>query len=189
MRVDVVSSNSSLFENRKASRGRLAHTAKSFEPEPFELVTLAPRTAVVMRSRSTAADLPRGFFHRYELIARHLRERGLEPASDPFAIYDNMDGNAADVVAGFVVDGEVAGADGILVEHMPGVTMATLLHRGAYSNIDASYHRLLECIHEQGLTRSGRFMETYLNDPFVTADADLRTMLMVPVGPLSANDL
>src|SRR5690242_3631642 len=111
MRVDVVSSNSSLFENRKASRGRLAHTAKSFEPEPFELVTLAPRTAVVMRSRSTAADLPRGFFHRYELIARHLREHGLQPASDPFAIYDNMDGNAADVVAGFVVNGEATGGD------------------------------------------------------------------------------
>lgn len=188
MSVDVVSSNSSTLESRKASRVRLAQTAKPFEPEPFELVTLAPRSAVVMRLRSTAADLPRGFFHRYELIARHLREHGLEPASDPFAIYDNVDGNAADVVAGFVVDGEARSGDGILVEHMPGVTMATLLHRGAYSNIEASYYRLLECIHARGLTRSGRFMETYLSNPFETADEDLRTMLMVPVGPLSAND-
>lgn len=156
--------------------------------EPCELVTLAPRSVLVMRFRSTAADLPRGFFHRYDAMQRYLREQGHAPSSAPFAIYDNVDGNAADVEAGFVVSSDVQGCGDMRVKQLPGATVAVLVHAGDYSNIEPSYFRLLEWMHELGLERSGRFMESYLNDPTDTPTERLRTQLMVPVGPQSAND-
>lgn len=161
----------------------------SREPsEPCELVTLAPRSVLVMRFRSTAADLPRGFFHRYEAMRRYLSECGQEPLSPPFAIYDNVDGNAADVEAGFVVAAEVEGSGDMQVKRLPGATVAAMTHAGDYGNIEPSYFELLAWVHELDMARSGRFMETYLNSPLDTPTERLRTQIMVPVGPQSAND-
>jgi effector-binding domain-containing protein len=156
--------------------------------EPCELVTLAPRSVLVMRFRSTAADLPRGFFHRYDAMLRYLSEQGQAPLSPPFAIYDNVDGNAADVEAGFVVSSNVQGSGDMLVKQLPGATVAVMVHAGDYSDIEPSYFRVLEWMHQLGMERSGRFMETYLNSPIDTPTERLRTQLMVPVGPQSAND-
>ena len=156
--------------------------------EPCELLTLAPRSVLVMRFRSTAADLPRGFFHRYEAMRRYLSERGHEPLSPPFAIYDNVDGNAADVEAGFVVASEVEGSGDMLVKRQPGATVAAMMHTGDYCNIEPSYFQLLEWVHELGMARSGRFMEMYSNSPLETPTERLRTQIMVPVGPQTAND-
>lgn len=172
-----------------ARRARALHSAVNRAPaEPCELVTLAPRSVLVMRFRSNAADLPRGFFHRYDAMLRYLNERGHAPLSEPFAIYDNNDGNAADVEAGFVVSAEVEGSGDMLVKQLPGATVAAMVHAGDYSNIEPSYFRLLEWVHELGMARSGRFMETYLNSPAETPAERLRTQIMVPVGSQSAND-
>lgn len=171
-----------------ARRTRAERHDKPGFGEPCELVTLAPRSVLVMRFRSTAADLPRGFFHRYDAMLRCLSEQGQAPLSEPFAIYDNVDGNAADVEAGFVVASEVQGSGDMIVKQLPGATVAVLVHSGDYSNIEPSYFRLLEWVNELGLERSGRFMETYLNSPLDTPSERLRTQLMVPVGPQSAND-
>lgn len=156
--------------------------------EPCELVTLAPRSVLVMRFRSPAADLPRGFFHRYEAMLAYLRGKGYAPLSAPFAIYDNVDGNAADVEAGFVVSAEVEGSGDMVVKHMPGTTVAASVHTGDYSMIEPSYFRLLEWVHELGMARSGRFMETYLTNPLHTPSDRQRTQIMMPVEPPSAND-
>jgi effector-binding domain-containing protein len=155
---------------------------------PVVLITLPPRLVLVMRFRAMLADLPRGFFHRYEVLARYAREHGQQLVSPPFALYDNIDDNAADVEAGVAIESDIAGSGDVLVTHLPGTPVAALIHEGAYANIETSYFKLLEWMHEQGLERSGRFMETYLNSPLDTPDKDLRTQIMAPVGPRSAND-
>jgi effector-binding domain-containing protein len=186
-------SNSGLAEtgmNAKAGARqarRVAGKALTFAPT-CELITLPPRSVLVMRFRSTAADLPRGFFHRYESMVRYAKQRGQQPVSPPFAFYDNIDGNAADVEAGVAIASDMDGCGDMLVTHLPGMTVAALIHEGAYANIETSYFRLLEWMHEQGFARSGRFMEAYLNSPLETPESRLLTQIMAPVGPRSAND-
>lgn len=155
---------------------------------PCELKTLPTRSALVMRFRCTAADMPRGFFHRYDAMLQHLSEHGLAPVSPPFAIYDNNDGNAADVEAGFVIEGDVPSTADMRVIELPGATVVALTHAGDYSSVEPSYFRLLEWMHELGLKRTGRYMEMYLTNPLGTPSAELRTEIMAPVGPQSAND-
>jgi effector-binding domain-containing protein len=121
-------------------------------------------------------------------MTHHALTHGQAPASAPFAIYDNNDGNAADVEAGFTIASDIASGDGMLVKHLPGATVAMLTHRGAYSEIEPSYFRLLEWMHDSGLRRAGRFMEVYLNSPVDTSDSELLTQIMVPVGAEAAND-
>lgn len=188
--VGLADAGSTSIQQAKAvrQRARVALQSAAHLAEPCELVTLAPRSVLVMRFRSTAADLPRGFFHRYDAMLRYLSEQHQAPLSAPFAIYDNVDGNAADVEAGFVVSSHVQGSADMLVKQLPGATVAVLVHAGDYSSIEPSYFRLLAWMNELGMERSGRFMETYLNSPIDTATDRLRTQLMVPVGPQSAND-
>jgi effector-binding domain-containing protein len=190
--VEVVLNNMGLAGalSAQVSREGRAATSKARKVDTrCELVTLPPHPALVMRFRSPAAELPRGFFHRYERMTRYARQRGQEPASPPFALYDNIDGNAADVEAGIAIESDIDGLDDIRVTHFPGTTVAALIHEGAYENIEASYFELLEWMHEQGLERTGRFMEIYLNNPLDTPDHELRTQIMAPVGPRSANDM
>ncbi len=171
-----------------ARHGRGAARRKGAPAAPCELKTLPTRSALVMRFRCTAADMPRGFYHRYAALLRHLSEHGSTPVSPPFAIYDNIDGNAADVEAGFVIEGDVPSLADMRVTELPGATVVALAHSGDYSNIEPSYFRLLEWMHELGLKRTGRYMEMYLNSPLDTPSAELSTELMAPVGPQSAND-
>ncbi len=193
--MEAVFGNSSLAEvgaskaaaaryGREAARRRLEQEAA----EACELKTLAPRSVLLMRFRAPASELPRAFFRRYASMLQYLQQQGQAPVGHPFAIYDNIDDNAADVQAGFVIEVDVAPTSEMLVTRLPGATVAALTHAGAYENIEPSYFRLLEWAHERGLTRSGRFMETYLNSPLDTPDSELRTEIMVPVGPQSAND-
>jgi effector-binding domain-containing protein len=174
-------------KRRVPARAR-GNAERAVVTEPCELVTLAPRLVLVMQFRSTAAELPRGFFHRYALMTRHALQHGQAPASPPFAMYENNDGNAADVEAGFTIESGIDGDGGMLVKRLPGGTVASLIHRGAYADIEPSYFQLLEWMHENGLQRAGRFMEVYLNSPIDTPESELLTQIMVPVGPEAAND-
>ena len=171
-----------------ARRKRAAARAMPVATEPCELLSLEPRTVLTMRFRSTASDLPRGFFHRYAAMMQYSSEHGQAPASEPFAIYDNNDGNAADVEAGFTIQPGMPASSDMRVVELPAMTVATLTHVGPYSKIEPTYFKLLEWMHERGLTRAGRFMEVYLNSPVDTTDAELRTQIMVPVTQPSAND-
>jgi hypothetical protein len=94
--ADASTASSQPSKALSRQRTRALHSEANVA-EPCELVTLAPRSVLVMRFRSTAADLPRGFFHRYDAMRRYLREQGHAPLSAPFAIYDNVDGNAVPV--------------------------------------------------------------------------------------------
>jgi effector-binding domain-containing protein len=177
----------------KAAGARYARDlARQREEQEFgaacELRTLAPHSVLSMRFRAPASELPRAFFRRYASMLQYLQQQGQVPVGYPFAIYDNIDDNAADVQAGFVIEADVAASGEMAVTRLPGATVATLTHVGAYENIEPSYFRLLEWAHDRGLTRSGRFMEVYLNSPIDTPDSELRTQIMVPVGPQSAND-
>lgn len=63
----------------------------------------------------------------------------------------------------------------------PATRVAQLLHLGAYEDEAPSLKTLYAYVAEQGLEPAGAHIEVYLNDPSVTAPADLRTVLRVPV--------
>jgi effector-binding domain-containing protein len=146
-----------------------------------------------MRFRSQADQLPREFFARYGTIEQLLERHGQAPVGPPLAIYRRIDANAADVEAGFVVPPEAFsrhtdGAGPLVRSILPGGRVASLVHTGEYSDIEASYRVLLDWVEQRGFRRNGPFMEAYLNNPFDTPGAELRTKLMVGVKDCAAVD-
>lgn len=150
-------------------------------PEACVLERVASQSALVMRFRAAAAGLPHQFFDRYSTISDYLNKLGRTPSSPPFAIYGNIDANAADVEAGFATTSDVEGEGQVIRSDLSGGQVATLIHVGAYEKLDASYAKLLCWMDEQGLKRDGPFMESYLNSPLDTPTAELRTKILLSV--------
>jgi hypothetical protein len=81
-------------------------------------------------------------------------------------------------------DGAGAPAAGpVWWRHAPAQQAAELLHRGAFADEGPSLAALYRFAAEHGLEPAGPHVEVYLTDPRTTPDADLRTLLRVPVRP------
>jgi effector-binding domain-containing protein len=146
-----------------------------------ELAVLARRWAALVRFRAASHQLPHGFFHRYTALAESLIRKQRRPLGPPFAIFGRGDDNAADVEAGFWVDGPTAGFDDVLPKELPETLVATSVHSGPYERIGESYAALLGWMDERRLGRAGAFMEIYLNGLDRSDPQRTRTRLIVPV--------
>lgn len=72
---------------------------------------------------------------------------------------------------------------------LPGGTVATLTHRGAYSNLKGSYEALFEWFSDHGHTYAGSPREIYLNSPDEVTPDELLTRLEFPVVLASSENL
>lgn len=79
-----------------------------------------------------------------------------------------------------VAPGAVAG-EGVELEELPAVEAATLLYRGPYDGMEASWRRLMEWVGTSGQQPGGPLREIYLSDPDTVAPQDLLTELVVPL--------
>ena len=79
-----------------------------------------------------------------------------------------------------VAPGAVAG-DGVELEELPAVEAATLLYKGPYDAMKASWRRLMDWVAASGRQPGGPMRETYLSDPETVAPDDLLTELAVPL--------
>ena len=71
--------------------------------------------------------------------------------------------------------------DGIGVLNVPEGRFASVLHKGPYDGIPASYGLLFTWLAQQGIEPSGPPMEVYLSDPAETPEEDLITEVRAPI--------
>lgn|GEM_PF-1118774 len=64
---------------------------------------------------------------------------------------------------------------------LPGGTVATLTHRGAYTGLKGAYDAIFEWFSANGHTLTGPPREIYLNNPGEVAPAELLTRLEFPI--------
>ncbi len=74
-----------------------------------------------------------------------------------------------------------ANDDGIGVVTIPAGRFATVLHKGPYDSIPASYGLLFTWLAQQEIQPVGPPMEVYLSDPAETPEADLITEVRAPI--------
>lgn len=77
-------------------------------------------------------------------------------------------------------DGPAPGSP-VRVDHRPAHRVVRVLHRGPYADEGPSLAALYADAAARGLRPAGPHTEVYLNDPRVTAPAELRTELRLPV--------
>ncbi len=147
----------------------------------IHLIDLPRQPAAVVRAQVAPPDLGEFLGNAFEEVLAVAGHQGRAPAGPPFGRYvPNADG--FEVTAGFPVDGEVSASGRVTPDALPGGTVATTLHTGAYDAVAAAYEATTAWAADHGLTPSGAPWESYLDDPDVAMP---RTQVYLPCGPRS----
>lgn len=116
----------------------------------------------------------------FRLVMAALKEQQLAPSGPPFARYQML-GDTFEVTAGFPTEGRVEATGRVVSAELPGGSVATTAHIGAYDHVNLAYDAIMAWLPTQGMQASGDTWEVYLDGPEV---AEPRTIVRVPCRPV-----
>lgn len=148
----------------------------------FEIVTRAEQPTAVVHEVVPMGELPQFFARAFGQVMGALREEGLEPAGEPFALYFGMPGDTVEVEAGFPAPEEVGPRGPVHMGTLPAGRCAHALHVGPYDTMAKTYAELQQWMREQHLHPHYEMWEVFLSDPQQEPDPkNWRTEILWPV--------
>ena len=134
---------------------------------------------------SIAADAAAGFGR----LARGLAAHAITPIGPPMLVYHDVideqsDGDIEVAVPIAAWPDAAAGQpdQDLRPGTLPACTLATIVHRGPFTDVASAWHRLFEWVSEEGVDITGPAREVYLTDPATIAPANLLTRIELQVG-------
>jgi AraC family transcriptional regulator len=118
-----------------------------------------------------------------------LAEAGFLPAGPPSRVYFNTPGQVPDQelkwelrvpIAG-ICDSSGPDGRGLGFRCLEEATVASIIHRGPFSNIGDTYDKLKSSIASKGYHVAGPCEEVYLTEPGNTPPVEIRTEVRFPV--------
>jgi effector-binding domain-containing protein len=146
-----------------------------------EIIARSIQPALTIRTTSSVEELPGKLGQAYAAIIQYLGELGEQPAGAPFAAYFNMDMQNLVVDVGFPVSRELPARGNIHPSQIPEGRYGSLIYTGPYKDCASAYEALTEFLEGGEHKASGVVYEMYLNDPAITPEMDLRTLILFPL--------
>jgi effector-binding domain-containing protein len=146
------------------------------------LAEVRGRPSAVVRAHVRTDDIADFVGAAFAEVMTALERQRLAPVGPPFSRYAVGD-DGFDVESGFPSSGAVAPSGRVVPSELPGGTVATTLHTGAYDGVGAAYAAVTTWLTEHGMVASGAPWESYLDGPEV---AEPRTEVVVPCRPAEA---
>ncbi|MFI6295995.1 MerR family transcriptional regulator [Nonomuraea sp. NPDC050790] len=162
---------------------RLINGEESLMNYTVNLETLPAQIVAVVRRHTDHAGIGAAVAESFGTLVGFLTQAGRHPAGAPFLMFpDVIDAdNAGHIEVCIPIESPVAATSPVQVNRLAAVTAATTTHQGRHDEIAPAYHALTAWIAEHGHEIAGPPRETYLNDPAVTAEADLLTQVAWPI--------
>jgi effector-binding domain-containing protein len=146
-----------------------------------EIKEQSVQPVVSVRKRTSVQNLPQVLGMAFGTIMEHLGSLNENPSGAPFVAYYNMDMQDLDIEIGFPVAHSVNGKGEVRSGQIPAGKYASCLFTGPYSESSPAYEALSAWIRKHGHEATGIAYEFYLNDPQVTQEKDLQTLISLPV--------
>jgi len=146
-----------------------------------EIVEREARPVLSISSTTSVKDLPQTLGYAYMSVTKYIGRFGQQPKSEPFVAYYNMNMEALHIEAGYEVLGGLPGHDDIRPSTIPAGRYATVTYTGPYSEMAVAYEALNKWMAENGHKPTGTVYEFYMNEPIVTPEDQLVTMIMFPL--------
>jgi effector-binding domain-containing protein len=147
------------------------------------LAEVRGRPSAVVRAHVRTDDIADFVGAAFAEVMTVLERQRLAPVGPPFSRYAVGD-DGFDVESGFPSSGAVAPSGRVVPSELPGGTVATTLHTGAYDGVGDAYAAVTTWLTEHGMAASGEPWESYLDGPEV---AEPRTEVVVPCRPAEAS--
>ena len=150
----------------------------------IETVELPDQPALCVRFETSMDKLKDDIGRTYGLIFGRIGASGVAPAGPPMALYFDMEMNpeSFEMESCVPVAGEAAGEGEVTFRVLPGGKFLSLMHRGPYETLEATYEALFAYMKENGLELAGPSRELYLTDPSqVEVPEDNLTQILFPL--------
>lgn len=149
------------------------------------LAEVRTQPTAVVRAHVQADDIADFLAGAFAEVMAVLERQQLAPVGPPFGRYTVGD-DGFEVESGFPTSGAVAPSGRVVPSELPGGTVATTLHAGAYDQVGDAYEAATSWLTEHGMVASGVPWEAYLDGPDV---AEPRTEVFVPCRPVETTAL
>jgi effector-binding domain-containing protein len=143
------------------------------------LAEVRTRPAAVVRAHVRTEDIAAFVGGAFAEVMTVLEGQQLTPVGPPFSRY-SVGEDGFEVESGFPTSGAVAASGRVVPSELPGGTVATTLHTGAYDGVGAAYAAAESWLAEHRMVAAGAPWESYLDGPEV---AEPRTEVVVPCRP------
>lgn len=152
---------------------------------PYEVNVLQQKSQLVatVKFHTTLSKIPTDIAAGFGTLVRGLGHAGVTPTGMPMILYHNVidQESEGDVEIAIPIEKSFTGDGDVVGRELEGGAMASVVHRGRYTEIALAYHSLTQWISENGHGIAGPTREIYLNDPQIVPEADLLTRLEFPI--------
>jgi AraC family transcriptional regulator len=142
---------------------------------------LATQLALTRRETVTMKTIGEGMDAGFGSLREHAAATGAESVGPPFVFSPDFGKEQFDLIICMPVTAGAVAGEGIAVEEIAGGHVASVMHKGAYTEVPKAYEALFKWIEENGRTAAGAAREVYLNDPKETPENELLVEIDVPL--------
>jgi effector-binding domain-containing protein len=166
--------------------------------DDFEIIEKSIGHAIEIEENAPAWRMPATFGRDYQRIAEYLNTHGAEILDFPYARYQDMDwgvelnrGKLATFFSLFTkkwhffvgMPSSVAlpGKDDLKSITHGSQRYVRGVHRGPYKDCSGTYKALFSWAQDKGLALKNEAIECYVNDPREVDEADIETVILIPL--------
>lgn len=150
--------------------------------EPEIITTNAQPTAVI-HLVIPGRDMPKYMDPAIQEILKALKDQGMDPAGPMFSYHHRRPAETFDFELGFAVAKALMPTGRVVNGILPAEKVVRSVYQGPYEGLGAAWGELERWAREQGHVSSGRFWESYLNNPEeVEVTKEYRTELNWVIG-------
>ncbi len=149
---------------------------------PELIITKESATAVIPLV-IPGRDMPRYMDPAIQEIIKVLTDQGLQPAGPMFSYHKRRPSDTFDFEIGFPVTKAIKEEGRVINSKLPSVKVVRSVYQGPYEGLAQAWPALQKWVRENGHGETGRFWESYLNNPNeVKSPNEYRTELNWIVG-------
>ena len=150
--------------------------------QPEVIITKESATAVIPLV-IPGRDMPKYMDPAIQEIIKVLTDQGLQPAGPMFSYHKRRPSDTFDFEIGFPVTKAIKEEGRVINSKLPSVKVVRSVYQGPYEGLAQAWPALQKWVRENGHGETGRFWESYLNNPNeVKSPNEYRTELNWIVG-------
>ena len=148
-----------------------------------EVKEIQGKIALAVIRKATMENIAAVMDEGYTKILGYLATLGQYPVCAPYAAYMNCNEGFTefDLEMGFPVAAEVPVKDDLFMSKSFEGKAATIIHKGAYKDIEPAYVALMEYMAANSLESTGVYYDYYLSNPEDTPEEELLTEVVFPI--------
>jgi effector-binding domain-containing protein len=148
-----------------------------------EILTTKEQASAVIHLTIPGRDMPKYMDPAIHEIIKTLADQGMQPAGPMFSYHHRRPSDTFDFEIGFPVAKAIKPAGRVVNSTLPAVQVVRAVYQGPYEGLAQGWGALQSWVREQKIGETGRFWESYLNNPNeVKSPSDYRTELNWIVG-------